>query len=469
MFILAFSQLLMIIFHATSGYNYTTNYITVPVDHFSYTNDDTFELKYLMNDTYWDVNKGPIFFYAGNEGPIEEFSDNTGFIWEISKEFKALVVFAEHRYYGESKPYGKNSFNDKVKLGYLTSQQAIADFVDLIKYLRDDALRNGRRPNPVIAFGGSYGGMLAAWFRIKYPATVEGAIASSAPIWQFTGMTPCNDFYKVTSSVYRNTSPECGLTISASWKAINNVTKSDSGKTWLTDNWKLCKPLKDSDDVAQLKYWATDVYVALAMVNYPYEANFLAPLPANPIKEVCKSMTNHTEDDATLLMSVFHGLSVYFNYTGTASCLNQSSSYSDDMINGWSYQACTEMIMPLCTNGGEDDIFEAYPWDFESYRQYCENRYGVKPTTDDVEKQYGGKNLKATSNIIFSNGLLDPWSSGGVLRSISSNVRALLIPDGAHHLDLRASHPNDTSSVIHARKNIKHWIIKWIFDYRHRK
>jgi len=53
---------------------------------------------------------------------------------------------------------------------------------------------------------------------------------------------------------------------------------------WLTENWKLCEPLENSDDVAQLKYWATDVYVALAMVNYPYEANFLASLPANPIK-----------------------------------------------------------------------------------------------------------------------------------------------------------------------------------------
>lgn len=97
-------------------------------------------------------------------------------MWEISREFEALVVFAEHRYYGESMPYGKNSFDDKVKLGYLTSQQALADFVDVIKYLRNDTLCTGRRPNPVIAFGGSYGGMLAAWFRIKYPATVEGSV-----------------------------------------------------------------------------------------------------------------------------------------------------------------------------------------------------------------------------------------------------------------------------------------------------
>lgn len=59
------------------------------------------------------------------------------------------------------------------------------------------------------------------------------------------------------------------------------------------------------------------------------------------------------------------------------------------------------MIMPFCANGGEDDLFEPYPWDFESYAQYCEDKYGIKPTTDLVEKIYGGKNLKSASNIIF--------------------------------------------------------------------
>jgi len=57
--------------------NYYFLHFFYQVDHFSYTNDDTFELKYLMNDTYWDVNKGPIFFYAGNEARIEEFCKNS--------------------------------------------------------------------------------------------------------------------------------------------------------------------------------------------------------------------------------------------------------------------------------------------------------------------------------------------------------------------------------------------------------
>jgi hypothetical protein len=34
-------------------------------------------MKYLINDTYWDRENGPIFFYAGNEGAIEIFCENT--------------------------------------------------------------------------------------------------------------------------------------------------------------------------------------------------------------------------------------------------------------------------------------------------------------------------------------------------------------------------------------------------------
>ena len=55
------------------------------------------------------------------------------------------------------------------------------------------------------------------------------------------------------------------------------------------------------------------------------------------------------------------------------------------------------------------------------------------------------------SNIIFSNGVIDPWAAGGVLKNVSDDSIALVIPKAAHHLDLRPPNPLDPPEVTQAR------------------
>lgn len=196
-FLLILSGVLGAAFCATT-YNYQVKTFPALLDHFNFVDNRTFSLRYLINNSFVADEKSPILFYTGNEGDIELFAENTGFMWKLAAELRAMVVFAEHRYYGKSMPFGNDSYKDPQHLGYLTSEQALADFADLLQFLNPEESRR-----PVIAFGGSYGGMLAAWFRTKYPHLVTGALASSAPVAQFPGVVPCDIFNRILTSVYR--------------------------------------------------------------------------------------------------------------------------------------------------------------------------------------------------------------------------------------------------------------------------
>lgn len=86
-------------------------------------------------------------------------------------------------YYGTSLPFGDAAY-DTPNLAYLSAEQALVDYVSLMHSLKANL---SAEASPVIVFGGSYGGMLAAWAQIRHPGAFAGAIAASAPILQFDG------------------------------------------------------------------------------------------------------------------------------------------------------------------------------------------------------------------------------------------------------------------------------------------
>lgn len=123
----------------------------------------------------------------------------------LAERWGGLVVFGEHRYFGGSYPFdSQTKAMQKENLKYLTVDNVLMDYVGLIKMIKE---QYGAGFKATIAFGGSYGGMLAAWMRMKHPSVVQGALAASAPILYFTGAQHNVDngagFYRVITKDFQ--------------------------------------------------------------------------------------------------------------------------------------------------------------------------------------------------------------------------------------------------------------------------
>lgn len=99
----------------------------------------TFTMRYIVDEYYWNLQANnetalrPILFYTGNEGNIWDFYRNTGFVTKtLAERWGALVVFAEHRYFGNSLPFPEEIAFTEPYHYYLTVEQAMGDFADLI-------------------------------------------------------------------------------------------------------------------------------------------------------------------------------------------------------------------------------------------------------------------------------------------------------------------------------------------------
>ena len=146
----------------------------------------------------------------------------------LAAQYKAYLLFPEHRYFGKSLPYGDQSL-EKKNLVYLSADQAMADFTVFLRYYKTQVLKCV--DCPVILFGGSYGGMLASWMRMKYPNMVDGAWAASAPILYFNDVTPQEAFYQIVSFDFNSVAaaPKCGAVIKEGFKRMDSWINNAQG------------------------------------------------------------------------------------------------------------------------------------------------------------------------------------------------------------------------------------------------
>ncbi|KAK6944082.1 Peptidase S28 [Dillenia turbinata] len=334
---------------------YETKYFTQILDHFNYNPQSyqTFQNRYLINDKYWGgaAKNSPIFVYTGNEGDIEWFAQNTGFMFETAPHFEALLVFIEHRFYGKSIPYGGDTsiaYENASTLGYLSSTQALADYATLIIDLKKNL---SATDSPVVVFGGSYGGstfflfplfalllaVLAAWFRLKYPHVAMGALASSAPILNFENITSSYSFNNIITQDFRankSESENCYKVIKGSWQQIEDTAEQPNGLELLRNSFKICK---NYISASSLENWLQTAFFFTAMTDYPTPSNFVQPLPAYPVKEMCKAIDNPSSGNDTFA-KLYGAANIYYNYTGNETCFDLLDNSDPHGMGEWTWQ-----------------------------------------------------------------------------------------------------------------------------------
>ncbi|GMY15913.1 lysosomal Pro-X carboxypeptidase-like [Fagus crenata] len=443
---------------ASISEDFQTFYYDQTLDHFNYRPESytTFKQRYVINFKYWGgaTSHAPIFVYFGAEEPLDDDLFNIGFLPDNALQFKALIVYIEHRYYGQSVPFGsrEEALGNSSTLGYFNSAQAIADYAEIILHVKKK-LR--AKHSPVIVIGGSYGGMLASWFRLKYPHVALGALASSAPILYFDDITPQNGYFSIVTKDFREVSQTCYQTIRKSWSEIDKVASKRNGLSILSKEFKTCNPLSTS---SELKDYLDTMYSGAAQYNHP---------PDYPVTIVCGGIDG-APSNTSILGKIFAGVVAY---RGIRSCyVNPPRNISETSV-GWRWQTCSEMVMPIGI-GRNDSMFPPAPFNLHEFSSECKSLYGVMPQPHWVTTYYGGQDLKLTlhrfgSNIIFSNGLRDPYSTGGVLENISESIVAVSTVKGSHCLDILVANPSDPQWLVMQRKTEVKIIEKWIAKYHH--
>lgn len=202
------------------------------------------------------------------------------------------------------------------------------DYVDLIHTIKTT---EGLEDRAVIVGGGSYGGMLSAWLRMKYPQSFQGALAASAPILFFDGYVTPDAYDIIATGSYASSSASetgCNQFISDGFDELKALKSNPDAYDDISEIFNLCSVPKGELEIDSLISTLNDSIGTMAMVNYPYPTSFVEPLPAWPVSTACAAAQTAWDANYSKTFSKLYPIQAvgktFYNYNDQEPCLDVS-------------------------------------------------------------------------------------------------------------------------------------------------
>jgi len=386
---------------------------------------------------------------------------------EMLPHVQGLMFAVEHRYYGchNASACPVPDVQAPGALKFLSSRQALGDLAAFVQFITTEYKLTPA--NKLVSWGGSYPGMLAGWFRLKFPHLVFAAVSSSAPVLAQLDMQGYNNVVATAFSISDNGvggSPECTKAIAAGHKAIGPLMLNASGRQMLAPLFKL--PSADwLANIANQKSFAGEGVAAFdAQSNDPSCTD-----PACNIASICKIMLNTGLGDEVHRLAAVRaaqGGQVRPRRELFRSLKNSRAMKSNDEPDYWGYQTCTEFAFYQTCEVGSQCPFTQGLIQLDDFLSECRDSWGISEdkVIDNVvyTNMYYGGLMPSGTRVLYTSGEVDPWQALSIRTAPNPELPAFTVPGSSHHFWTHPSLPSDQKSVVEARATIWTQVGAWL-------
>ena len=432
-------------------YNFTVKNDTFEnyIDHFSAPLKGKYKELYHYVEDYWDKKTGPVILHLCGENQCH-FPYNRQFPLQVAQHFNGLYIAIEHRYYGISQPTPDWSLKN---LQYLNHEQAFADYAYFIESKNAEFSKAyGYTPKWVV-IGGSYAGALSAWFRLKYPHLVAGALSSSGVV------TPLLDFWQFDMQIgadFLEDSEQCYNVM----KYYQQVAEDKLIRSTAGEREKFLKLFTNDTTISNDEFFFYFGDMPALFAQYS-NRKFICDIVK---KNNASGMPLDAQFQSLAQEGVKFGTYIE-DYTYKK--FRSTKIVQSDASRQWTYQYCT-------TYGWFQTPYASRPMrsnalSLDYWMRYCKGAFEttVTPKVNHTAAMFAAELIaQKASNIFFTQARNDPWRWVGINGPIQGNDKieagVMECKDCGHCRELYTPEESDPIEVKQMRERIIKAIQKWI-------